>query len=111
MPRQKRPNRELNFVARKPSIDEILTAASELNRTSTDFLKIDLQTALTFSRIALENNTDNEKRRRNRRNARRGYDTIIRLIKRVSLSDGDAKFMSYNLERLKSELRQLGEVF
>ena len=111
MPRQKRTIREPNFAAKKPSMDEILTSASELNRTSTDFLKVDLQTALTFSRIALENNSDTEKRRRNRRNARRGYDTIVRLVEKVSMSAGDAKFMSHNLERLKSDLRQLGEIF
>lgn len=109
MPRQK--GGEPNFAAKKPGMDEILSSAAQLNRTSIDFLKIDLQTALTFSQIALQSNADAEKRRRNRKNARKGYDTIVRLAEKVSLSDRDGRYISRNLERLKSELQQLGEIF
>lgn len=111
MPRRKTPTRELNLAARKPGGEDILEAEAQVNRASTDFLKIDLQTALTFSGIALESDNNEEKRQRNQRSARRGYDTIVRLSKKVNLSASDARSMSRNMARLKSELRQLGETF
>jgi hypothetical protein len=111
MPRRRRPTREPNFAAKKPSMNEIISAGAQLNRTSIDFLKVDLQTALTFSKIALQSDGDAERRRRNCRNAHKAYDTIVRLAGRVSFSDGDARYISRNLERLKSELQKLGETF
>jgi hypothetical protein len=111
MPGQKQPTRAFNFAAKKPTMDEILASSAQLNRTSRDFLKVDLQTALTFSSIALQSTDDSVKRERNRRNARRGYDMIVRLLDRVSLTDDDAQHMTRNLVRLKTELQQLGETF
>ena len=92
-------------------MDELLTSYAQLNRTTADFLKVDLQTALTFSGIALQHGTDSVKKERNRRNARRGYDTILRLLERVSLDDHDARHLKHNLRRLKTELQELGETF
>jgi hypothetical protein len=100
-----------NFVAKKPTMDELLTSRDELNRTSADFLKVDLETALTFSGIALQNAANSIKRQRNQRNARLGYDTIVRLIQKVTLSDEEIRSMAGKLQRLKTELQQLGETF
>jgi hypothetical protein len=111
MPKQKPPSQRVNFAASKPTADQFLAASAELNRTSTDFLKVDLETALTFSGIALQSNNDEGKRRRNRINARRGYDMILHLARKVSLSQDDAEVMSHKLKRLKSELQSLGETF
>ncbi len=110
MPQQKRPARELSYAAPKPTVRDILETRFESNRVNIDFLKIDVQTALTFSRLA-QQSAPGEKRDRNRRNARRGYDTILRLIEKVCLSDSDAKSIGGQLLRLKSELEQLGEIF
>ena len=66
-------------------MDEFFASGAKLNRTSADFLKADLETLLIFTRSAL--NTDNgEKRTRNRQIARKGYDTILRLIGKVNLT-------------------------
>jgi len=111
MPGKKPPTQELNFAAKKPTVDEILALGAQLNRTSTDFLKVDLETALTFAGIALQNASDSVKRQRNQRNARRGYDMIVRLVGKVALSDEDTRFLARNLSRLKTELQQLGETF
>ena len=91
-------------------MDEVLNSASRLNRASVDFLKADVSTALTFTGIALEAD-DPGKRDRNRRAARKAYDTITRLMLRVTLTDGDASILARNLQRLKSELAKLGEAF
>jgi hypothetical protein len=90
-------------------IEQSLAAlVNRVYRNSAQFLKTDAETALTFSSIALQ--TDNpDKRERNRRNARKGYDTILRLASQTRLSSDDEKFLSEKLGRLKSELKQLGE--
>jgi hypothetical protein len=111
MPWKEEPTREFDFAAKKPTVDEWLASRDQLNRTSTDFLKIDLETALTFSSIALQNAMNTVKRQRNQRNARVGYDTIVRLIEKVTLTDEETRFMVRNLQRLKTELQQLGETF
>ena len=80
----------------------------QFNRTMVDFIKADLQTALTFSGIALQSKDDDDKRRRNHANARRGHDTIVKFLKTVTLSAKDTRYVSRNLRRLKSELKELG---
>lgn len=111
MSRQKSPIREPDTTAKRPSWEEILAVAARANRAGADFLRIDVQTALTFSGIALQSGSDEEKRRRNRKSARKGYDSISRLIEKVQLSTREARDISRSLTRLKSELRQLGETF
>jgi hypothetical protein len=109
MARQKSPTREPHFAAERPTIDKFLAANIDLSRTTVDFLKVDMETALTFSGIALQSENGSEKRRRNQMHARRGYDTISRLIRKFPLSEADVKVLSRNLKRLKSELQELGE--
>ena len=113
--KRKKPNPKAKGPARDPDslespVAELKESISELNRTSADFLKTDAETALTFSEIAQQ--TDDEaKMRRNRGNARKGYDTIIRLSARIPLSAEDEQFLTEKLSRLKRELQRLGEVF
>lgn len=92
----------------KPTVDDLLAAQSRVNKASTQFLKVDLETALTFTGLAL-NAKDRVKRERNQRAARKAYDTILRLIDRVTLSEEEASFFEKNLSRLKRELVDLGE--
>jgi hypothetical protein len=98
------------YAAPKPTIDEILAAVARHNKTSTDFLNAETETSLTFAAIARAADTPME-RERSRRAARKAYDTVVRLIEKVDLTDHDAKMLSRNLARLKSELRGLGEKF
>lgn len=111
MSRQKNPIREPDSAVKRPTTEEFLAVGARVNRAGADFLRIDVQTALTFSGIALKSNSDEAKRRRNRKSARRGYDAILRLMEKVQLTTSEARSMSRNLTRLKSELRELGETF
>src|SRR5262249_19038996 len=77
-----------------------------LNAVTADFLKVDVETALTFSGMALE--TDNpEKRERNRSNARKAYDTICRFSKKVQFTREQEIYISEMMVRLKDHLEQL----
>ena len=78
------------------------------NKMGAEFLQIDSEIALTFSGIAL-GASDKEKRRRTTQSARKAYDTIMRLRKGIKLTDAQKGKLDANLQRLKSELRRLGE--
>jgi len=54
---------------------------------------------------------DSVKRLRNRQSSRKAYDTVVRLMSRVDLSDEDTQILARKLKRLKSELESLGEAF
>jgi hypothetical protein len=91
-------------------VDELLASVARHNKTGTDFLKADLEAALTFADIA-RTAEDAEERERNRRAARRAYDTIVRLINKVELNSEDANVMRSKLARLKSDLSEMDETF
>lgn len=95
-------------IGRRRPPAEIFESGAELNATSVSFLKIDLDTALTFAEIALQAK-DGDKRERNRHNARVGYDTVLRLLPKVSPTHGDAKVLTEKLRLLKADLVKLGE--
>ena len=88
----------------------IFKSSAELNKTGISFLKIDLDTASTFAEIALRAD-DTEKRERNRHNARVGYDTVVRLLPRVTPMRMDAEILTEKLDRLRANLLELGERF
>jgi len=98
-----------SYVAPRPTLDDFVASGARMNRVCADFLKIDVAMALTFSGIALQTE-DPEKQQRNRRSARRAYDTVLGLIHKVPLTHDDARILARNLQRLKSELLRLGEV-
>ena len=98
------------YATAEPTIDESLAAVAWHNKTSTDFLKADIETALTFAAIARAAESSEDKAR-NRRAARKAYDTVVRLVERVELTAHDARILGRGLARLKSELRGLGEEF
>lgn len=98
------------YAAPKPTVDELLASVAGHNKTGTDFLKVDLEAALTFADIA-RTAEDSEERERNRRATRRAYDTIVRLITKVELNSEDAKVIATKLARLKSDLSGMGEAF
>lgn len=90
------------------SADQFLGTMEDANRASVNFLKIDLETGLLFSRMALQTN-ESEKKHRNTLAARRAYDTIVRLRANVHPTPADSDFLTRNLGLLKCDLRLLGE--
>lgn len=75
-----------------------------------NFLRIDTQTGLIFSGIALGTD-DLEKKERTTRMARKAYDTVLRLKLGIGLTDADNHRLQRSLERLKGKLEMLGERF
>ena len=87
-----------------------LSNHTALNAAAIKFLRTDVETGLIFTARALAT-ADPAKRERNRRNASRVYDTVLRLMGKFDLTRSDARFIHRNLQRLRSELLRLGELF
>lgn len=83
----------------------------QLHETGANFLKTDLDVALTFTQIASEARGNVEKKNRNQANARHAFDTVSDLLSRASLNAADDRAIHDKLGRLKLELQALGEVF
>lgn len=79
------------------------------NRAMADFLRIDVQVALTFSGIALST-TDVAKRERTTKVARRAYEKILRLKTTVWMTDIEAEMLASDLQRLSVKLEALGDM-
>jgi hypothetical protein len=92
----------------KPAADVLLATSEQFKRVGADFLKVDLETARAFVRIA-QTTEDPATRERNRKSARRAYDTVLRFTQTMRLSEGDVKNLKRDLLRLKADLVQLGE--
>lgn len=103
----------LMLTARK-SFGEVVkdskAAILRANDAGADFLLVDSEIALTFSSLARET-TNLEKKRRTSGAARKAYDSIERLRRRIKLDDRQADKLNATLVRLKSELLNLGETF
>lgn len=94
----------------KPTLQQWLATEREFNRAGTEFLKVDAATGLTLARSALSTGNA-EKKRRNQKSARKAYDTILRLLKKVTPTDADARQLNEDLHELKDDLIELGENF
>lgn len=75
-----------------------------------NFIKTDLDVALTFAQIASQTG-DRDKAVRNQRNARKAYDTLVRYMDSASLDRSDLDAITRKLALLKSALLGLGERF
>jgi hypothetical protein len=73
------------------------------------FLLTELNTGLTFVRIALTNRKDRDKVVRNQANARLAHDTILRFKLRVPLTPAQQIDFDEKFATLKDGLQQLGE--
>lgn len=82
----------------------------EFNRTGTEFLKVDVATGLTLAKAALTTGSA-EKRERNQKSARKAYDTIVRILNKITPTEADAKELNDSLDELKANLVKLGETF
>lgn len=81
---------------------------SRTNQLRANFLQIDCEIALTFASVAL-GATNQEKRTRTTRVARKAYDTILRLKRSTNLDEDEKRKLHAGLLRLKSALQTLGQ--
>ena len=72
------------------------------------FLRAELVTGLTLCKIAREASHE-DKRERNRLNARKAYDSILRFMPKADIVSEELNDIRLRLEQLRSELRLLGE--
>lgn len=83
---------------------------SSVRNNAFEFLRTDLDTALTF--LDLAKSTDKvATRQRNYANARRAYDAVVRLMQKVSLDDTQRGELAERLALLKSRLQNVGQQF
>lgn len=108
MPGKKQRIRDGAFRVPEVAVEELRDTRERLERTRAEFLKVDLQTALTFTGIALRT-TSGEKKQRNLRAARKAYDSIGRLLQKTELEEAEAHELNRDLQRLRAELIDLGE--
>lgn len=82
--------------------------AHDLNVDRLELIITELKVGETFAEIALE--TKNESTRvRNKSNARKAYDAVVRLASRTNLSIPDWETIKAGIDRLKQCLAALGE--
>ena len=74
------------------------------------FLLVDLDTALTFMDIA-ETTGNEETRQRNFENARYAYDSILRLMQKVTLDDAQNEAIRKKLTLVRTRLEAVGQKF
>ena len=75
-----------------------------------DFVRIELDTAETFADIAL-GASDEDKKERNRRNARKGFDTALHFLATVAPTPEEQEVITARIASVKSKLEKLGEKF
>lgn len=83
----------------------------QLRKNHADFLRIDLETGLTLTRIAERAGTDSIKRQRTVRKARRAYDTVVKMRTSFAGSAAEGLQIDKKIRRLRTELLRLGESF
>jgi len=76
--------------------------------TRTDFLRAELLVGMTRAKIA-QNATEDGKRERNRLEARKAYNTVLRFLPRTVLSQGERLGIESKLTELRFVLQSLGE--
>jgi len=80
------------------------------NPVSIDFLRIEVETVSVFARIASQAESE-EKRLRNIRNARKGYDTLVYFMGQLVLTPEERDRFSREILELRRQLIGLGETF
>lgn len=82
----------------------------QTRKAAEKFLQTELETSITFAEAALSAGNNNlEKRERDRANARKGYDTILRFGRKYAVQPSAAEDFADRLRHLKSALHTLGE--
>ena len=73
-----------------------------------EFLRAELLSGLTRANIA-QNTSDESKKQRNRHEARKAYDAILRFLPQTFLSQDEKEQIDSKLMELRFALRSLGE--
>lgn len=82
----------------------------DFNQRGTEFLKVELETGLTFANIALGEVLGSEERIKAQANARKAYQTVLRLRGRFDPpNEAATRDIENALDRLRSVLEKLGE--
>ena len=81
-------------------------------RSGAEFIMVDVELAFTFLEVA-RTSTVPATAKRNQKNARTAYDSILRLLPRsiAAFSVAEQMALHRKLEELKSRLKHLGESF
>ncbi|HKD85066.1 MAG TPA: hypothetical protein VKB58_09985 [Terriglobales bacterium] len=81
----------------------------KFERNKEDFILIEIESGITFAKLALDAR-DTEKLSRNRKNARRAYDTALGFLQEGAIKDEAVKQKIFvALAALRQNLLQLGE--
>jgi hypothetical protein len=84
--------------------------AKSFSSSGAAFLFVEVQTGLAFAKFALSGTGKSRERiERNRKNARRAYDSLLRFRQRVSLSDNEVARLEAGIQELKAALQALGD--
>jgi hypothetical protein len=103
------PSLECN--AHPKFMDRNLDLREDLNRNSYQLLRVDIDAALTFARIAAAAEAGSEKRTRNKSNARNAYDSIQHLRKNVPMTEQQERELEVRVAELRGALKILGDSF
>jgi len=79
-----------------------------MEQEAIDFIRVELSTGLLMSQMALSSATP-AKRERNRANARKAYDALVRFLPRLHVPPTMMVEFNEKLVELKSRLQRLGE--
>ncbi len=96
-------------MAMRDEIERGMEIEGELRKTAANFLLIELEASLTFAEAALSAVNNVAKRERDRANARKGYDTLLRFSRQFNVPPSAEQYFADKLRHLKSVLEVLGE--
>lgn len=83
----------------------------ELKKNHADFLRIDLETALTLTRIAERAGVGSIRRQRTLKQARRAYETIVKMRGMFAGTAEECLPIDKSIRKLRTALERLGESF
>ena len=82
---------------------------SNSDRLGLEYLISDMDLALTFLQIAATS-SDRETRERNRKNARKAYETVLHFLPRLDPTAEERQTIEEKLAALRTRLQALGEI-
>lgn len=97
-----------NSVKALASINRSQRLRTNFQQSAMHFLRAEVHAGLTFSSIAQET-SDLERSKRNRTNARKAYEAILRFRDDENLSPADREEIEAGLVKVRSALKSLGE--
>jgi hypothetical protein len=86
------------------------SVSDRANQNGIDFVFIDLDLANIFIDVAAASQSE-EMARRNQSNARKAYDTVIRLLPRLRPGEQERHDLNRKLSLLKGRLQAIGQQF